>query len=114
MAPPSSGPFLATRQPISRRRFLQGAGIALALPLLDSMLPSFARAAASSSPLAPDAVPRRMFAVCNNLGVLSQQLFPTGEGRAYVASDYLQHLHAYRNDFTVFSGVSHPSVDSGH
>jgi hypothetical protein len=113
--PPSSGPFIGTRQPLSRRRFLQGAGIALALPFLDSMLPGFARASsASSSPLAPGAVPRRMFAVCNNLGVLSQQFFPTGAGRGYVASDYLQHLQAYRDDFTVFSGVSHPSVDSGH
>ncbi|HEX3729856.1 MAG TPA: DUF1552 domain-containing protein, partial [Opitutaceae bacterium] len=107
--------FIATRQPISRRRFLQGAGIALALPFLDSMLPRLARGQeASSSPLAPRAVPRRMFAVCNNLGLLSQPFFPSGAGRDYVASDYLQHLQPYRDDFTVFSGVSHPSVDSGH
>ena len=50
-----------------------------------------------------------MFAVCNNLGLLSQQFFPTGDGRDYVPSDYLQHLQEYRDDFTVFSGVSHPS-----
>jgi hypothetical protein len=114
-APPRPrSPFIAARQPLSRRRFLQGAGIALALPFLDSMLPGFARAATASSPLAPGAVPRRMFAICNNLGLFSQAFFPTGEGRDYVASDYLRHLQPYRNDFTVFSGVSHPSVDSGH
>ena len=110
----ATAPFVTTRQPLSRRRFLQGAGIALALPFLDSMLPRLARGATSSSPLAPAAVPRRMFAVCNNLGVLSQQFFPTGTGRDYAPSDYLQHLQDYRNDFSVFSGVSHPSVDSGH
>ena len=113
-APAPYGPFITTRQPISRRRFLQSTGIALALPFLDSMLPAFARAATASSPLAPGAVPRRMFAICNNLGLLSQQFFPSGEGRDYVPSDYLQHLQEFRNDFTVFSGVSHPSVDSGH
>jgi hypothetical protein len=113
-SPATPGPFIATRSPLSRRRFLQGAGIALALPLLDAMLPGFARAASTSSPLAPAGVPRRMFAVCNNLGVLSQQFFPAGAGREYVASDYLRHLQAFRDDFTIFSGVSHPSVDSGH
>jgi len=113
-SPLAGGPFVATAQPISRRRFLQGAGIALALPFLDSMVPSFARAASNSEPPEPGTVPRRMFAICNNLGLLSQQFFPTGAGRDYAPSDYLQHLGEFRNDFTVFSGVSHPSVDSGH
>jgi hypothetical protein len=113
-ASPAYGPFISARTPLSRRRFLQGAGIALALPFLDSMLSGFARAASISSPLAPGAVPRRMFAVCNNLGLLSQQFFPTGAGRDYVPSDYLKHLQEFRSDFTTFDGVSHPSVDSGH
>jgi hypothetical protein len=110
----SSAPFIATRSPLSRRRFLQGAGIALSLPLLESMLPTFARAQTSSSPLAPNAKPRRMLAVCNNLGLLADHFFPTEAGRGYKASTYLQHLEAHRNDFTVFSGVSHPNVDGGH
>jgi BMFP domain-containing protein YqiC len=111
----SSGPFIATRQVISRRRFLQGVGIALSLPFLDSMVPGFARAAsASSSPLAPGAVPRRMFGICNNLGLLPDMFFPKGEGRDYIASPYLQLLQEHRNDFTVLSGVSHPNVDGGH
>jgi len=63
----------------SRRRFLQGAGIALSLPFLESMLPGVARAAAKADgPLAPGAKPRRMFAICNNLGLLGDQFFPTG------------------------------------
>ena len=107
-------PFVVTRQPLSRRRFLQAAGVALSLPLLDSMLPGFARAQTSSSPLAPAAKPRRMLAVCNNLGLLPDLFFPTGTGRDYTLSPTLQPLAEQRGDFTVFSGVSHPNVDGGH
>ena len=107
-------PFIANRRPVSRRRFLQGAGVALSLPLLDAMQPRLARAASSSSPLAPGAKPRRMFAICNNLGLLPDQFFPNGGGREYQDSPYTALLKEHRNDFTVFSGVSHPNVDGGH
>jgi hypothetical protein len=112
--PTSAVPFVTTRRAISRRRFLQGTGIALSLPFLDSMLGPFARAAESASPLAPGATPRRMFGICNNLGLLPEHFFPSGSGRDYQPSRYLQLLQEYRNDFTVFSGVSHPNVDGGH
>jgi hypothetical protein len=105
-------PFIVTREAISRRRFLQGAGVALSLPLLDAMRPRTARAASSS--LAPNAKPRRMLGICNNLGLRPDLFFPTGTGREYVASPYLKLLEAHRNDFTVLSGVSHPNVDGGH
>ena len=62
----------------------------------------------------PATKPRRMLAICNNLGLLADQFFPTGAGRAYTPSPYLELLQAHRNDFTVFSGVSHPNVDGGH
>jgi len=88
--------------------------VALSLPFLNSMLPTFARAAASSSPLAPEAPPRRMLAICNNLGLLSWNFFPEGAGRDYKPSLYLEPLMEFRNDFTVFSGVAHPNVDGGH
>ncbi|HYD84067.1 MAG TPA: DUF1552 domain-containing protein, partial [Opitutus sp.] len=89
---------------------------ALSLPFLDSMLPGFARAAsaAAASPLTPGGSPRRMFGICNNLGLLPELFFPTGNGRDYVASPYLKLLDAHRNDFTVLNGVSHPNVDGGH
>ena len=118
MPSPSSlrpaAPFVSTRRPLSRRQFLRGTGIALSLPFLESMLPSFARAAQPSSPLAPGAKPRRMLGICNNLGLLGDQFFPKGSGRDYQLSPYLQRLQAHRGDFTVFSGVSHPNVDGGH
>ncbi len=112
---PPAAPFVSTHRPLSRRRFLHGTGIALSLPFLESMLPTFARGAtASSSPLAPNAKPRRMLGICNNLGLLGDQFFPKGAGRDYEASPYLAELQPHRNDFTIFSGVSHPNVDGGH
>lgn len=109
-----NAPFISTRQAVSRRCFLRGAGAALSLPFLDSMLAPFARAAESASPLAPGATPRRMFGICNNLGLLPEHFFPQGSGRDYTPSPYLKLLEEHRNDFTVFSGVSHPNVDGGH
>jgi Protein of unknown function (DUF1552) len=107
-------PNIVTRPPMDRRRFLRGAGVALALPLLDSMLPAFAQTPKGSSPLGPGATPRRMIGICNNLGLLADQFFPTGQGRDYVASPYLKVLQEHREHFSVFSGVSHPNVDGGH
>jgi len=105
-------PFIALRPALSRRRFLQGAGVAMSLPFLEAMQPKSARAAASA--LATNAVPRRMFGICNNLGLRPDLFFPAGAGRDYTASPYLELLQAHRNDFTVISGVSHPNVDGGH
>jgi hypothetical protein len=102
-----TAPYASTRRPISRRRFLRGAAVAMALPLLESMRAPFARAAA-------DPAPRRMFCICNNLGVLAGPFFPKDAGRDYTSSPYLELLQEHRADFTVLSGVSHPFVDGGH
>src|SRR5262245_35613236 len=103
-------PFYASRRAISRRRFLQAAGVSLSLPWLEAMLPPMARAADATSAAAP----RRMLAICNNLGVLSEPFFPKNNGRDYTPSPYLEFLQGFRDDFTVLSGVSHPNVDGGH
>jgi BMFP domain-containing protein YqiC len=95
------------RRTLSRRRLLRGAAVALALPFLESMRPPIARAAA-------DASPRRMFCICNNLGLLPEHFFPKDAGRDYTLSPYLKLLEEHRADFTVLSGVSHPFVDGGH
>lgn len=100
--------YFATGKSLSRRTFLRSAGVALALPLLDSMRPAFAR-----DPK-PDEAPRRFLGVCNNLGLLPDRFFPTQAGKDYPLSPYLKLLEKHRPDFTVFSGVSHPDVDGGH
>jgi BMFP domain-containing protein YqiC len=101
-------PFASTGRPISRRRFLRGAAVAVALPYLEAMQAPLARAAAEAAP------PRRMFCVCNNIGVLPEPFFPMDPGRDYTPSPYLKLLQEHRADFTVLSGVSHPFVDGGH
>jgi hypothetical protein len=94
---------------LSRRTILRGAGVAMALPLLEAMTPAFARAATTT-------VPRRFLGVCNNLGHLPDKFFPAQDstGSGYQFSTYLEHLSDHRDDFTVFSGVMHPDVDAGH
>jgi BMFP domain-containing protein YqiC len=110
----SLGSFVSTRQALSRRQFLRGTGIVLSLPLLDSMLPGISRAAQTSAAREAAAKPRRMLGICNNLGLVPDQFFPTTTGRGYALSPYLEMLKDHRDDFTVFSGVSHPDVDGGH
>jgi hypothetical protein len=79
----------------------------LALPLLECLMPVFARGA---KPLSP----RRMLLISNNLGVLPKPFFPQGTGRDYELSPYLSALADFRGDFTIFSGLSHPDVNGGH
>lgn len=107
------GPFVSTGNGLSRRCFLRAAGVALSLPMLDSMQPVFGRRAEAALP-GSDGVPRRMLAICNNLGLLPDNFFPKANGRDYTPSPYLEILRDLRQDFTVFSGVSHPDVDGGH
>src|SRR5882762_5754302 len=111
----SVAPFVSTRPSLSRRKFLRGAGILLSLPLLDAMTPAFAAAAKRiAADATPGGKPRRFFGICNNLGLLPEHFFPKESGRDYPLSPYLEVLKEYQNDFTVFSGVSHPDVDGGH
>ena len=97
-----------TREPLSRRAFLRGTGIALTLPFLDAMLPAFGAAANAST------TPRRMVCIETNMGILPQFFFPEQPGRDYVSSPYLDRLAAHRKQLTVLSGVSHPGVTGAH
>lgn len=98
-------PFVAAPR-LPRRSFLRAAGISLALPALDCMAPLFGQAATEP--------PRRMLIIANNLGVLPKYFFPQSAGANYELSPYLSTLARFRNDFTVFSGLSHPGVSGGH
>jgi BMFP domain-containing protein YqiC len=108
----SLGSHVSTAGAFSRRKFLQGVGVVLALPMLDSMMPLSAFAGESEGD--PSGKPRRMLAICNNLGLLPGEFFPKQSGRDYELSPYLKALAGHRDDFTVISGVSHPDVDAGH
>ena len=100
-----TAPHIATSLP--RRRFLRGLGVTLGLPMLECMTPLFAKGSQPSPP-------RRMLLISNNLGVLPQHFFPKDKGPGYTLSPYLKELEAFRKDFTVCSGLSHPAVTGGH
>jgi hypothetical protein len=91
---------------MQRRRFLRGAGIAMALPLLESL--GSVRAATGGGP------PKRMLLIMSNMGVTPWNFFPTTPGRGYEATPYLDLLARHRDRFTVFSGLSHPEVGGAH
>ena len=86
--------------PISRRAALKASGVAIALPLLESMKPAIGH-----EQMAP---PKRMVLICNALGLHSPSLFPKTSGTDYLNTEYLELLKEHRNDFTLFSGLSHP------
>lgn len=92
----------------SRRSFLKGTGVTLALPLLESLQRRDALASEATS------VPRRLVCICTNMGMMPNFFWPTGTGRDYRPSEYLSLINSFRDDYTVFSGVSHPDVDGGH
>ncbi|MCH8192845.1 MAG: DUF1552 domain-containing protein [Planctomycetes bacterium] len=98
----------ASTTSMSRRRFLRGLGVGLALPALDCMAPVFAGSAKGAG------VPYRMLIISNNLGVLPKPFFPQDAGVDYTLSPTLEELQAFRGDFTVISGLSHPAVVGGH
>lgn len=58
--------------------------------------------------------PRRMICINTTLGLHTPNLFPEKTGRDYALTPYLEAIKDHRNDFTVFSGLSHPEVDGGH
>jgi hypothetical protein len=102
-----------TTHPLSRRRVLKGLGVALALPLLDCL----AAPAGGAEPGAPGAaggIPRRMFCIETNQGILPQHFFPEQAGRDYKPTPYLELLKDHLGELSVLSGVSLPEVDGGH
>ncbi len=93
---------------LHRRTFLRAAGVSMALPLFDALVPRRVRAAA------PQKIPRRMVCINTPLGVHPPYFFPTTAGRDYELSPYLEVLKDFRDDFTVISGLSHPDVGPSH
>ena len=89
---------------LSRRRFLQGTGLALSLPAFDSL------AAGLSAAKKP---PRRLVCIGNHLGFYPGNFFPKAAGKDYVATSTLKPLEAHRDQLTVFSQLDH-GLNGGH
>lgn len=97
-----------TKQHLSRRTLLRGAGAAIALPLLDSMV-------AAQTPLRKTAAAvRTRFAAIEIVhgaagstidGVAKHYWSPAGEGSDFEISPTLQSLEPYRDYLTIVSGT---------
>ncbi len=95
-----NNPHFSHLPAMDRRRFLKGLGTAVSLPFMDAMIPAFARQPEKTPP-------QRFVAICASLGFHGPHLFPEKPGRDYELTPYLSLLKEHRNDFTIFSGLSH-------
>ncbi len=93
--------MIISRKHLPRRTFLRGAGTALALPLLDAMIPAL-----RADRLTAAAPVRRLGFVFYTLGVNEAKWRPTGEGANYQLSEALAPLAKHRDKFLVLSGLS--------
>ena len=107
MSTPSKLTQFNFRRVLDRRTVLRGSGVAMSLPWLTAMRPSFA-AADTAAP------PKRFVAMTLGLGLVAENLFPSSAGREYEPSKYMSALQDIRDQVTVVSGVSHPGVKGGH
>ncbi len=92
---------------INRRHFLRGAGVAIALPMLEAMGPSLKAAAIDRKPV------KRVVCISNNYGIYKKAFFPKEAGANYEMPDTLKPLEKHRKDFTVFSHLDH-GIPGGH
>jgi hypothetical protein len=88
---------------VGRRQFLRAGAVLFTLPWLESL--------AQSDEPAP---PKRVVNICTSFGLYGPSFFPQRAGRDYEPSEYLRILGDLRNDFTVFSGISHPDIGGDH
>lgn len=89
-------------QRIDRRTFLRASGVAIGLPFLEAMIPAGAAEAKQARAQQP-----RLVLVGQPLGMYAPNFFPEKSGKDYVPSRYLKTLATHRDQFTVFSGMSH-------
>src|SRR5579872_3045603 len=94
-----------TKKHLSRRTLLRGAGVSLALPLLDSMVPAqtpVARtAAASKSRLSCIYVPH---------GATMDKWTPSAEGKGFNFTETLAPLEKYRDRINIISNTGHAAA----
>ena len=91
--------MIITKKALPRRTFLRGAGVTLALPLLDAMIPSFSDAAAIRSPV------RRLGFVYIPMGCNWFQFFPKEVGKLTELSPTLSTLAPVLDQVTVISNL---------
>lgn len=98
------------RARLSRRRFLRGAGVTLALPWLEAMLPPQQLRAAGPGPAKG---PVRMAVLFMPNGVHPGMWTPEGEGKGFTLSPTLEPLAPFRDELLVLTGLGHRACRTG-
>ncbi len=100
-------------EPMDRRRFLRGVGTAMALPLLESMMPAAQAAAAIGTSAAKAANkaaqivrPNRMVFIFLPNGMHMADWKPTAEGADYALPYILEPLQNLRSEFSVLTNLA--------
>ena len=101
--------MIITKKAIPRRTVLRGLGAALALPLLDGMVPAFA--AIRNTPANPV---RRLGVVYVPNGMMMEHWTPTTEGTGFDFPTILQPLEPFRNHLQVLSGMHGVASEGPH
>jgi len=94
---------------LDRRNFLKGTGVAIALPILESLpaLQGAGNAARRKGPI------KRFVCLSNNYGIYRKGFSPSTAGADYALTPTLKPLERHRKNFTVFSNLDHGST-GGH
>src|SRR5262245_59859452 len=95
-----------TKKHLSRRTVLRGAGVCMALPLLESMIP----AATPLAQTAGGASRTRFGAMYVPHGATMYKWTPEKDGANFEFSEILQPLEPFKNYVTVVSDMSHPAA----
>jgi hypothetical protein len=91
---------------IHRRTFLRGVGAAIALPLLESMMPR----RVSGAPVDATRAPVRLVFIHTESGMWMESFTPKTTGAGYALPPTLEPLSAFRDDFSVCSGLFHEAA----
>jgi hypothetical protein len=94
-----------TKKHLSRRTFLRGAGVTVALPFLESMVPA-------QTPLRNTAAVPKTRLGCFYVphGATMYKWTPTGDGKDFQFSETLSPLEKYRDRLSVISNLSHQAA----
>ena len=95
--------MIITKKALPRRTVLRGLGTAMALPLLDSMVPAFTALAQTEARPKP-----RLGVVYVPHGAVMNNWTPATQGTGFEFTTILQPLSAHREHLTVLSGLDHP------
>ncbi len=94
-----------TKKHLPRRTFLRGAGVAIALPLLDSMVP--AQTALGQTAANPRS---RLGCIYVPHGATMDKWTPAQAGKGFEFTEILKPLEKYRDRLVVVSNLAHPQA----